>query len=185
LSLASKNKYPIVSCFLSERSSGPRISSYDTTRSCQGPPTFNELRINMPSVRHSLTRRNGQPQACEMCRKAKIRCNHETPQCGRCARRSLMCVYHPAPLTRPRGQARTPNTSGIPSPKESPAFDSPQRLNNLWSPAVSESQPGRESARGSTARDVGNATGSLQFSTIFSENRFSFVKNVMDDVSIA
>ncbi|PYH92282.1 FAD dependent oxidoreductase superfamily [Aspergillus ellipticus CBS 707.79] len=50
-----------------------------------------------PRMRH-----NGQPQACEPCRKSKIRCDHESPQCSRCALRGLDCVYHPAPMTKRR-----------------------------------------------------------------------------------
>ncbi|KAJ5300953.1 uncharacterized protein N7443_005955 [Penicillium atrosanguineum] len=57
-------------------------------------------------------RHNGQPQACEPCRKAKIRCDHANPKCSRCVRRSLDCVYHPAPLTKPR----VPNYFGTTPP---------------------------------------------------------------------
>ncbi|KAJ5591965.1 uncharacterized protein N7459_002334 [Penicillium hispanicum] len=48
------------------------------------------------------TRRNGQLPSCEPCRKSKLRCDHATPVCGRCVRRSRqnLCLYHPAPLTR-------------------------------------------------------------------------------------
>ncbi|KAF2027170.1 hypothetical protein EK21DRAFT_102720 [Setomelanomma holmii] len=47
-------------------------------------------------------RRNGKLQACEPCRKGKLRCDHMMPTCGRCAKRSKpeQCVYHPAPLTK-------------------------------------------------------------------------------------
>ncbi|KAF2847368.1 hypothetical protein T440DRAFT_403541 [Plenodomus tracheiphilus IPT5] len=47
-------------------------------------------------------RRNGKLQACEPCRKGKLRCDHMMPSCGRCTRKNKadMCVYHPAPLTR-------------------------------------------------------------------------------------
>ncbi|KAK4505168.1 hypothetical protein PRZ48_003131 [Zasmidium cellare] len=50
-----------------------------------------------------LSRRNGKAASCEPCRKAKIRCDHQKP-CGRCTSRGLTarCIYHPAPLTRPR-----------------------------------------------------------------------------------
>jgi chromatin structure-remodeling complex subunit RSC3/30 len=50
----------------------------------------------------AATRRNGQIASCEPCRKSKLRCDHSTPICDRCARRgkSELCVYHPAPLTR-------------------------------------------------------------------------------------
>ncbi|KAF2868108.1 hypothetical protein BDV95DRAFT_157941 [Massariosphaeria phaeospora] len=47
-------------------------------------------------------RRNGKLQSCEPCRKAKLRCDHMMPTCGRCARRNKPeeCSYHPAPLTK-------------------------------------------------------------------------------------
>ncbi|PYI18658.1 hypothetical protein BO99DRAFT_423041 [Aspergillus violaceofuscus CBS 115571] len=52
----------------------------------------------------SAPRRNGQLSSCEPCRKSKLRCDHSTPTCKRCERRgkSDLCVYHPAPLTKPR-----------------------------------------------------------------------------------
>ncbi|PWY75260.1 hypothetical protein BO94DRAFT_538582 [Aspergillus sclerotioniger CBS 115572] len=52
----------------------------------------------------SAPRRNGQLSSCEPCRKSKLRCDHSAPVCNRCVRRgrSDLCVYHPAPLTRPR-----------------------------------------------------------------------------------
>lgn len=47
-------------------------------------------------------RRNGKLQACEPCRKGKLRCDHFIPHCGRCVKRGKIdkCVYHPAPLTK-------------------------------------------------------------------------------------
>ncbi|KAH6643666.1 hypothetical protein C7974DRAFT_407390 [Boeremia exigua] len=47
-------------------------------------------------------RRNGKLQACEPCRKGKLRCDHMMPHCGRCVKKgkSDRCVYHPAPLTK-------------------------------------------------------------------------------------
>ncbi|KAE8391832.1 hypothetical protein BDV23DRAFT_192857 [Aspergillus alliaceus] len=55
------------------------------------------------------TRRNGQLSSCEPCRKSKLRCDHSSPICTRCVRRgkSDSCVYHPAPLTRPRNLRRS------------------------------------------------------------------------------
>ncbi|OQE35991.1 hypothetical protein PENCOP_c012G01349 [Penicillium coprophilum] len=50
-------------------------------------------------------RHNGQPQACEPCRKAKIRCDHASPKCSRCVLRNLECIYHPAPMTKRRPPA--------------------------------------------------------------------------------
>ena len=48
------------------------------------------------------SRRNGKLQACEPCRKGKLRCDHMMPKCGRCVKKgkSDKCVYHPAPLTK-------------------------------------------------------------------------------------
>ncbi|RDW81526.1 uncharacterized protein DSM5745_05083 [Aspergillus mulundensis] len=54
----------------------------------------------------ATTRRNGQLPSCEPCRKAKLRCDHQSPACGRCLSngRSERCYYHPAPLTQPRAR---------------------------------------------------------------------------------
>lgn len=55
-------------------------------------------------------RRNGKEKACEPCRKGKLACDHTTPICNRCIRRKITakCIYHPAPMTRPRdSQAST------------------------------------------------------------------------------
>ncbi|PWY88198.1 chromatin structure remodeling complex protein RSC3 [Aspergillus heteromorphus CBS 117.55] len=56
----------------------------------------------------SAPRRNGQLSSCEPCRKSKLRCDHSTPTCLRCTRRgrSELCVYHPAPMTKPHEPAR-------------------------------------------------------------------------------
>ncbi|OJJ73079.1 hypothetical protein ASPBRDRAFT_40711 [Aspergillus brasiliensis CBS 101740] len=56
----------------------------------------------------SAPRRNGQLSSCEPCRKSKLRCDHAAPTCNRCVRRgrSDLCVYHPAPLTKPRELSR-------------------------------------------------------------------------------
>lgn len=92
-----------------------------------------------------LNRRNGKAASCEPCRKAKIRCDHQKP-CSRCQHRGLAnrCIYHPAPLTRPRaGQildltsssyewqadTRCPTPSpGIVSHSDTPASGSNGRL---------------------------------------------------------
>lgn len=51
-------------------------------------------------------RRNGKEQACEPCRKAKMRCDHSLPVCQNCKRRNITekCIYVEAPQTRPRSQ---------------------------------------------------------------------------------
>ncbi|KAF2453934.1 hypothetical protein BDY21DRAFT_292085, partial [Lineolata rhizophorae] len=58
-------------------------------------------------------RRNGKLQACEPCRKAKLRCDHVMPVCGRCARlrKAPRCVYHPAPMTRGRAASVSASAS--------------------------------------------------------------------------
>ncbi|KAJ5470809.1 Transcription factorfungi [Penicillium desertorum] len=52
-------------------------------------------------------RRNGQLSSCEPCRKSKLRCDHQSPICGRRLRhgQAERCFYHPAPLTQPRARA--------------------------------------------------------------------------------
>jgi hypothetical protein len=61
-------------------------------------------------------RRNGKLQACEPCRKGKLRCDHFAPFCGRCVKlgKADKCVYHPAPLTKSaakRGPQTKPTSS--------------------------------------------------------------------------
>ncbi|KAJ6015273.1 hypothetical protein N7540_009864 [Penicillium herquei] len=43
-------------------------------------------------------RKNGLPSSCEPCRNSKLRCDHQLPTCGRCARKkkSEQCVYRPS-----------------------------------------------------------------------------------------
>ncbi|RAK98482.1 putative chromatin structure remodeling complex protein RSC3 [Aspergillus ibericus CBS 121593] len=78
----------------------------------------------------SAPRRNGQLSSCEPCRKSKLRCDHSTPVCNRCVRRSRsdLCVYHPAPLTKPREGPRfkaTKNDSnGMPVPARTWTWES-------------------------------------------------------------
>ncbi|CZT14228.1 uncharacterized protein RCC_00203 [Ramularia collo-cygni] len=74
------------------------------------------------------SRRNGKPASCEPCRRGKIRCDHQRPICGRCQHRGITakCFYHPAPLTKPRGDGSvrprhaynslTPSTININNP---------------------------------------------------------------------
>jgi hypothetical protein len=47
-------------------------------------------------------------RSCEPCRISKIRCDHETPICGKCRARGVtsQCFYHPAPMTKPPGTPR-------------------------------------------------------------------------------
>jgi hypothetical protein len=52
----------------------------------------------------AMPRRNVQLSSCEPCRVSKLRCDHTSPACGRCVRvgRAGLCVYHPAPMSRPK-----------------------------------------------------------------------------------
>ncbi|KAE9367110.1 hypothetical protein N431DRAFT_83075 [Stipitochalara longipes BDJ] len=96
-------------------------------------------------------RRNGKAASCEPCRKAKIRCDHQRPVCGRCQRRGLTarCSYHPAPLTKPKPsdnnssapQSLHPESQGFPlSPLQSHGTRRPSSFissNNSDRPAPS------------------------------------------------
>lgn len=66
-------------------------------------------------------RRNGKLQACEPCRKGKLRCDHIMPYCGRCLKKgkSDKCVYHPAPLTK-SGAKQAPDPAQTPHSMEGP-----------------------------------------------------------------
>ncbi|KAF2715841.1 hypothetical protein K431DRAFT_324170 [Polychaeton citri CBS 116435] len=70
-------------------------------------------------------RRNGKLFSCEPCRRGKLRCDHNSPICGRCTRRNKpdQCVYHPAPLTKPRlsSSGIGPQRTSAPPPERSPA----------------------------------------------------------------
>jgi hypothetical protein len=80
-------------------------------------------------------RRNGQRQACEPCRKGKLKCGHEAPYCARCVRRKTTdrCVYHPAPMTRARTQM-DPSLAQY-TPQSSPSL----KIRPCTSPQNSES----------------------------------------------
>ncbi|RDW67611.1 hypothetical protein BP6252_09007 [Coleophoma cylindrospora] len=125
----------------------------------------------MPS--EARKRRNGQLQACESCRKAKVRCDHGDPICGRCVRRNLSCIYHPAPLTRPR-QAKV-----IPSPPYSiPTATRSPTIISFVSPVTPASEtPTRTN---SLFHKPPSAYGATRFSAIFSENQASFEPALLD-----
>lgn len=52
-------------------------------------------------------------QACEPCRKGKLRCDHHLPVCDRCVKRGRTdkCVYHSAPLTKSAAKSGTGRAS--------------------------------------------------------------------------
>ncbi|KAJ6058170.1 uncharacterized protein N7446_007753 [Penicillium canescens] len=137
-------------------------------------------------------RHNGQPQACEPCRKAKIRCDHANPRCARCARRSLDCVYHPAPMTKRRlPNSHTPIRFEVMPPADlltTPAVPSdvnlPLESQVSVEVAASPAQPGSAASSGTTGRSSGSKRNMLfreepgrhettRFSAVFFENQDS------------
>ncbi|KAB8231180.1 uncharacterized protein BDW43DRAFT_301866 [Aspergillus alliaceus] len=114
----------------------------------------------MDSLSSDLVRRNGSKRSCEACRKSKTKCDHTLPICGRCARKSILCFYDPAPMTRKfrpmsiiksRTQRKTRN-SGSPGaswavvvstpPLESAGFLGPTSYRSLMTGAVNDGDPG-------------------------------------------
>ena len=107
-------------------------------------------------------RRNGKLFSCEPCRRGKLRCDHNNPVCGRCARRGKpdQCIYHPAPLTKPRNSPGPgPQGTSKPSSRASTVAPypsaAPERLQSglISPPASNETQqqgPIRQLDRGSS-----------------------------------
>lgn len=60
-------------------------------------------------------RRNGKLQACENCRKSKLRCDHSVPTCGRCRKRgqASRCVYISMPTAQTRRKLLPRTTSSF------------------------------------------------------------------------
>ncbi|OKL61878.1 hypothetical protein UA08_02272 [Talaromyces atroroseus] len=118
-------------------------------------------------------RQNGVPQACEPCRKSKVRCDHESPRCSRCTMRNLNCVYHPAPMTK----RRSPFTFHTPL-----RFDTPiaTRASSLSSAADPDSG-GFDVVERNTLfqKEVGRHQ-TTRFSAVFFENQESFVPVIND-----
>ncbi|RAL01769.1 putative C6 transcription factor [Aspergillus ibericus CBS 121593] len=121
-------------------------------------------------TRSPAVRRNGFLQSCEPCRKAKLRCDHGRPVCGRCATKNIAarCFYHPAPMTkraaaglvRPSRQSPSQPGSSVSSP--GPALESIHRLRTtLESPSAS---PGY--------------LGSTSYSAVLAEHRPDFSLNL-------
>jgi hypothetical protein len=72
------------------------------------PPTFTSINvsslINNPPVSEAETppiKRKRLTQACDACRKKKVKCSGEKPTCNNCARLGVNCTYLPS--TRKRG----------------------------------------------------------------------------------
>ncbi|OQE12665.1 hypothetical protein PENVUL_c001G03220 [Penicillium vulpinum] len=87
-------------------------------------------------------RRNGRLSSCEPCRKSKLRCDHQSPICGRCLchGQADRCFYHPAPLTQP--SARAPRVvSRRPKRQPRPDNQSVFRLDQTISGTAAPGQP--------------------------------------------
>jgi hypothetical protein len=122
-------------------------------------------------------RRNGKQQACEPCRKGKLRCDHSVPFCGRCVRRKTTanCIYHPAPMTQgfrayPSPTSASSTKSGVQSPDEEKSEE----------PQV-PTQPLPQSKSPTTLfRHPPTSYGTTSFSSIFLDNQEQFGCNVLD-----
>lgn len=122
-------------------------------------------------------RRNGKLQSCEPCRKGKLRCDHIMPTCGRCARRNKadQCVYHPAPMTRPR-HSQTPRLSEpVLSPPQtaSPGLPSPRVSSPLSVADGDSNEPEVHSLPGADVRHHAGFLGSTSYSAVLTENERS------------
>ncbi|KGO43780.1 Transcription factor, fungi [Penicillium expansum] len=86
-------------------------------------------------------RRNGQLSSCEPCRKSKLRCDHQSPICGRCLHgEAERCFYHPAPLTQPRERASRV-ISRKPTRRQCPENQSVFRLDQRISSTATQGPP--------------------------------------------
>ncbi|KAJ5692887.1 hypothetical protein N7462_002310 [Penicillium macrosclerotiorum] len=150
-------------------------------------------------------RHNGQPQACEPCRKAKVRCDHSSPKCARCVLRSLTCVYHPAPMTK-RRPPTSPTTSSFDAVRATnieAIFNTPSDTQMRVEPQVgaepspSVADPGSAASSGLVARSHASNTSkrntlfrkemghneTTRFSAVFLENKDSFGPVILDATS--
>lgn len=139
--------------------------------------TFNlsTMSSHLPTTVHTF-RRNGKLQACEPCRKRKIRCDHDQPHCGRCkkTKQESQCYYHPAPLSRTNGDPAAPAVSINPNQRSSsmlplptPATCAVPNLNRTATGAISNipSTNSPDTGRSNTS-EVGYL-GSTSFSEVF------------------
>ena len=133
----------------------------------------------MPKQR--LTRRNGLPQACEECRRAKARCDHETPTCHRCAQRRATCIYDPAPMSR-QPRPRLAASDGV-KPRNPDLEQGHQALGHSSQSSSSIQTPLSDIPAPSPRRSlfkkpvIGYVT--TQFNAVFLENQEKFCFNSM------
>ena len=129
----------------------------------------------MPSANSDARlRRNGKQQACEPCRKSKLRCDHTSPVCARCIRRkrSTLCIYLESPMA---GKASSPSPFKATSqPSRSPAPSSSGTSTAVASSLALECTDGYGIFREGSV-NVGPSTegflGSTSYSAIFREHQ--------------
>jgi len=147
----------------------------------------------MPPER--LTRRNGLPLSCEPCRKSKVRCDHQGPQCSRCISRKIICVYNLAETTRagqtPKRYQRHASigltTSNVArSPVVNVPTARPSHSENIVTTSASPAHSTGTNGSSETIKRValfhkqGASYGPTRFSAVFSENQTTFASAIQD-----
>lgn len=118
-------------------------------------------------------RRNGKEQACEPCRKAKMRCDHNLPVCQNCRRRNITekCIYVEAPQTRPKSSVG-PGTNLLTKPLYTAYAHTPATVNTSSSentppiPIEGDLEEGHEA---SLFRPSSGFYGPTSFSAVYNE----------------
>ncbi|KAE8355181.1 hypothetical protein BDV28DRAFT_55721 [Aspergillus coremiiformis] len=134
-------------------------------------------------TRGPAVRRNGTLQSCEPCRKAKLRCDHARPVCGRCITKMITtrCFYHPAPMTK-----------GIASNQTSPIRPSRGLVNaqprsNASSPTLAVEST-RLGANLEPTPELPGYLGATSYSAVLTEHRsdlpFEMDSNMVTDTSV-
>lgn len=116
-------------------------------------------------------RRNGKEQACEPCRKAKMRCDHTLPLCQNCRRRGITekCIYVEAPQTRPKSQRASGSNPKILNPSQVAAYAHSARL-NITSPEYPTPKEEEDEGEASIFRRSSGFYGPTSFSAVFQDN---------------
>lgn len=128
----------------------------------------NSESVVTPAPRKPLPRRrNGQEQACEPCRKAKVKCDHTLPTCLKCVRRKdpSKCVYLPAPMSQSKTPQSSERSSTSAPPISSPIDLSPRPIglviDTLRTPSSHSLRPAQEPSISTRAAAPDNASGFL------------------------
>ena len=119
-------------------------------------------------------RRNGKPQSCEPCRKAKAACDHALPRCGRCIRRGLVtqCTYHPSPSTRSLTNDQLGHAARVRKHHTTPL----RPASNLLF-LVSQRSTGFEELKASAPFEY---LGPTSYSAVFQENRANIGEDILN-----